>query len=176
MIIRINETLCPYDKSSDTFHLNDKLLQNILTFQGLRLSLQAGKTCFGSWDEERPDLLSFGEGTWGLGYTVPHSSFFSTKAFETTAIQFREHWTRSCSVINCPKLLMEKMTWGFDLCRGIWAVLWAGSGFFQGLTQPLWSQLLWQRARCWWRGLGRAARPFCSQSQGNNCDFHAWNL
>lgn len=86
MIIRINETLGQCDKSSDTFHLNDKLLQNILTFKGLKLSLQARKTCFGSWDEEIPDLLSFGEGTQRLGYTLTPSSFFSTKAFELSVL------------------------------------------------------------------------------------------
>lgn len=61
----------------------------------------------------------FGEGTQGLAYTSPPSSFFSTKALEITATHFREYGTRSCSVINWPKLLIEKNDLGIWLLQSL---------------------------------------------------------
>lgn len=87
-----------------------------------RLSLQARQTYFGSRDGETSNVRRFWSRDAGDCLQLPPSScktFFSIKAFEITAIQFRKYWAISCLVIgwlSWPKLLTEKIAWGFDFC------------------------------------------------------------
>lgn len=138
------------------------------------------------WWEKKFDLLSFwrrDKGAW-IHFA---SRLLLQETFEKTSIQFRELWSRSCLVINWPKLLIKKN----DLL-GVWLLqslcgqrtlscavcrrLWVSSAFSRGWSNPSGAQLFCQRVWCWCRGVGRAARLFCSQLQGNNCDFHTRNL